>query len=83
MPRNQKRQLERLLLIQPRVTVRSIIQAQILLLEPLTPANALRDRIARQLEVHAAQVGVVFLVDLERAGELLEDGGEAAGFDFS
>jgi len=44
-----------LLLIQPRITVRRIIQTQILLLQPLTPSQTLRNRLPRQLQMHSPQ----------------------------
>lgn len=81
MPRNQKGQLERLLLIQPGIAVGRVIGVQILIVQALAAARALGDRVARELEVHAAQEGAVLLVDLERGGELREDVVEGARFD--
>ena len=81
MPRNQKRQLERLLLIQPGIAVGRVIGVQILIVQALAAARALGDRVARELEVHAAQEGAVLLVDLERGGELREDVVEGARLD--
>ena len=65
MPRNQERQLQRLLLIKPRIAVRRVVGVEILVVQALTTPRALCDRIARELEVHAAQEGAVLLVDLE------------------
>lgn len=81
MSRHQKRQLQRLLLIQPRIAKRRIIQAQILIYQTLASARTLRHCIARELEMHTAEEGVVVLVDFERGRELGEDAVEGARFD--
>lgn len=52
-PRHQKRQLQCLLLIQPRITKRRIVQTQVLLPQPFRTAHTLRHRLARQLQMHA------------------------------
>ncbi len=53
--RNQKRQLQRLFLIQPRVT-KTLIPTpfQIPLPQPFTPTYTFRDRLPRQLQMHAS-----------------------------
>lgn len=65
-PRDQKRQLEGLLLIQPRVAERRVIQTQVLLGQILRAAHTFRHRLPRQLQVHAAQIAVTGAVDAQR-----------------
>jgi len=78
---NQECELESLLLIEARVTVSRVIQAEILFDEALATAHAFGDGITRKLQVHATEEGTVLLVDLERGGDLGEDAAEVAGFD--
>jgi hypothetical protein len=81
MPRNQKRQLQRLLLIKPGIAVRRVVVAQVLIIQALATPRALRDRVARELQVHAAQEGAVLLMDFECRRQLRKDTVERAGLD--
>lgn len=81
MARDQEGQLESLFLVQPRIAECGVVQTKILFPESFTAAGALGHRIARQLEMHAAQEGVVLLVDLECRGELGKDAVEGASLD--
>ena len=47
-PRDQKRQLQRLLLIQPRITVRRVVQTEIVFCQSARSAHALRHRFTCQ-----------------------------------
>lgn len=78
---HQKGQLESLLLVQPRVAERRVVCRKVVLVEPLAAAQALGDGIARELEVDAAEVAALLLVDAERLLELAVDVVEAAGLD--
>src|SRR5690349_4680559 len=71
--RNQESQLEGLLLIQPRVAEAGVVGRQVALGEVLAAAEALRDGVARELEVDAAEVAALLLVDAQRLLQLLED----------
>jgi len=81
MPRNQKRHLQRLLLIQPRITITRVIRLQILLHQPLTAAHTLRDRIPGQLQMHAPEITPLLLVHLQRPLQLREDIPKPPGLD--
>lgn len=81
MSRNQERQLQGLLLIQPRVTVGSVVQAQVLVIKTLASSSALSNVVTSKLKMHAAQEGAVLLVDLQGGGELREDVVEGACLD--
>lgn len=81
MSRNQERQLQRLLLVEPRVAVGGVVQAQVLVVKPLASTGTFCDRIARKLQVHAAQERTMLLVDFQRRGELGEDVVEGASLD--
>lgn len=76
---HQKRQLKSLLLVQPRVAEGRVIRRKVVLVEPLAAAQALRNGIARELEVDAAEVASLLLVDAQRLLELAVDVVEAAG----
>ena len=65
MSRNKKSQLQRLLFVQPRVAVCSVVEAQILVYETLTSTSTLCDCIAGQFKVHATKERAVLLVNLE------------------
>jgi hypothetical protein len=65
MSRNQERQLQRLLLVQPRVAVRGVVQAQVFVYKTFTTSSTLCDRVSGKLKMHAAQVGIVLLMDFE------------------
>jgi hypothetical protein len=78
---HQECQLERLLLVQPRIAIRRVVQAQILIHQSLTPSGALCDRISSKLKMHTTQEGAVLLVDLESRRELREDAVERASLD--
>ena len=62
---NQERQLERLLLIQSRIAEARIICAKILGRQSLAATHTFRDGVSRKLEMHAAEVGAVLVVDAE------------------
>lgn len=76
---HQKRELESLLLVKPRVAEGRVIRRKVVLVEPLAAAQALGDGIARELEVDAAEVAALLLVDAQRLLELAVDVVEAAG----
>lgn len=78
MAGDQKGQLERLLLVQARVAVTGVVDAEVLVAEAFAAADAFRDGLAGELQVHAAQLAALFLVDTERVRELGEDGAELA-----
>lgn len=79
--RNEESHLEGLLLIEARVAVAGVVGGQVLLVEPLAAAHALGDGVAGELEVHAAQVAALLLVDGEGLLQLAEDVVEAARLD--
>ena len=81
MPCYKKRQLQRLLLVQPRIAVCRVVQAQILVHKALASACAFRDSVSGELQMHAAQERAVLLVDLESRLELREDAVERASLD--
>lgn len=78
---DQERQLQRLLLVEPGIAVCGIVQAKILVIQPLTSTSALCDRITGKFEVHTTQKRAVLLVDLQRRGQLREDVVERASLD--
>lgn len=78
---HQKGQLERLLLVQTRVTERRIVCRQVVFLQALTAAQTLGDRIARELEVHAAKIAALLLVDAQALLQLLVNVVEATSLD--
>lgn len=77
---NQKGKLQRLLLVQARVTERRVPLAQPLLGQPARTADTLRDGLAGEFEVHAAEEGLRGAVDLERLPQLGEDVAEVSCF---
>lgn len=79
-PRNQKCKLQRLLLVQARVTERRVPLAEPFLGQPARAADTLGDSLAGKLEVHAAEEGLSGAVDLERLAQLGEDVAEVACF---
>lgn len=79
--RNQEGQLQRLLLVQPRVAEARVVGGQVVLVEADAAAHALCDGVAGQLEVDAAQVAALLLVDAQRLLQLAEDVAEAPGLD--
>ena len=81
MIRHQECQLKRLLLVQPRVAEASVVGAQIILIQARAATQTLRDRIARKLQVHTAQVRPLLLVDTQRLLQLREDIAELACLD--
>jgi hypothetical protein len=62
---NQESQLQCLLLVESRIAVGGVVQAQVLIVEPLAATSTFSNRIASELEVHAAQERAVLLVDLQ------------------
>ena len=63
--RDQERQLQRLLLVESRIAVGSVVQAQVIIVKTLASASAFCDRVSSKLEMHATQEGTMLLVDLE------------------
>lgn len=63
--RDQKRQFQRLFLIQARITKRLIPASQVFVLQTLRATCAFRDRIACQLEMYAAEEGTAFCVNAQ------------------
>lgn len=61
---NQERKLQRLLLVQPWVAERRVVQTQVLVYQTFTSSSAFRHSITRELKMHATEEGVVLLVDL-------------------
>ena len=59
----QERELESLLLVEARVAVRGVVEAQVLFDGARASADALRNGLAGELEVHTAQVGAMLAVD--------------------
>jgi hypothetical protein len=78
MPRNQKRQLKRLLLVQPRIAIRRVIQAEVFLFQSFTAAYAFGDCVAGEFEVNATKERSVFFVDFECGREFVEYAAELA-----
>lgn len=81
MSSNQESQLQGLLLVQSRIAERGIVQAQVFFDQTFATADALRDSIARQLEMHASKERSMELVDLQRRRELRENAAEMASLD--
>lgn len=63
--RNQERQLQGLLLIEPRITVGGVIQAQVFIIKTLASTCTFCNRISCELEMHTTQEGAVLLVNLQ------------------
>jgi hypothetical protein len=63
---HQESELQRLLLVQSRITVRGVVEAQILVYKTFTATSALGDCISCELKVHATKERTMLLVDLER-----------------
>src|SRR5690606_12890585 len=80
-PADQHRELHRLLVVQTRVDLRLVRAREVGFLEAARAADALRDVVARELEVHAAQVAALLLVDPERRTQLGADVVEAPRLD--
>ena len=78
---NQKRQLQSLLLVQPWIAKAGVVGRQVILVEVLTPTQALRDSIARELQVNTTEVAALLLVDAQRLLQLAEDVAEGASLD--
>ena len=81
MVRHEEGELEGLLLVEAGVAEAGVVGRQVVLVEPLGAADALGDGVARELEVDAAKVAPLLLVDLERLLQLREDVVEAARLD--
>jgi len=81
MLRNQEGQLQRLLLIQPRIAEARIVCAEVIRIQRLAAAETLRDGLPRQLEVDAAKIRALLRVDLEGFLQLLQDVLEVARLD--
>jgi hypothetical protein len=62
---DQERKLQRLLLVQPWIAERCVVQTQVFVYQTFTPSSALRHGITRELKMHATKEGVVLLVNLE------------------
>lgn len=97
---NQECDIERLLVIESGVTVRSVVERQVLVFQLHRSSDALglpsvtfRSRqdthhrvavlvdFACQLEVYSTQDRLLLAVDLERAGDLLDDVGKVTGLE--
>lgn len=70
MGSDQKGQLEGLFLVEAGITVRGIVEAQVLLHGSRATADALGDGLAGELEVHTAQVSAMLAVDAQRRRHL-------------
>ena len=81
MSGDQKRQLQRLFLIQPRIAITGIICAQVLVPQPLAAPDTLRHRLPRQFQVHATQKPAVLFVYPQRATDFAQDAAELPRFD--
>ena len=66
VPGDQESQLQRLLLVKSRITVRRVIQAQILVHKSFATAGTLCHRVTSKLEMHATQEGAMLFMNLER-----------------
>jgi hypothetical protein len=73
MAGDQESKLKCLLLIQSRIAVCGVVQAQILFFQTFASAYALRDRITCQFEMDTTEVRAVLSMNLESARKLLED----------
>ena len=78
MSSDQKGEFECLFLVEAGIAVGGVICGEVVIGEALAAAGALGDGLARELEVHAAEVGSVGGVDGERLRQFVEDGAEAA-----
>src|SRR5665213_2825435 len=77
--RNQQRQLQGLLLVQPRIDRGAISPLQVSIRQAPRTTGALGHILAGQLDMHAAQVRPHFPVNAERKVDFLEDVLEATG----
>src|ERR1700722_20262437 len=71
--RNQHGQLERLLVVQPRIDGRPVCPLQVPIGKATGAPRALGDVLAGELDMHTAEVGPHFRVDPERQVQLFED----------
>lgn len=67
---NQKRKLQRLFLVQPRIAESLIPTTEILVLKTLRATRAFRDCVACEFEMYAAEEGAAVGVDAEGGGKL-------------
>jgi hypothetical protein len=67
--------------IQARITERRVVQTKILLREPSRPTGTLRNILARHFQMHAPQITIHLLMNLQRLLQLAEDILEAPGLD--
>ena len=74
-------QLQRLLLVQPRIAEGGVVQAQIVVDKPFASPRAFCDGIARELQMHATQERAVLFVNPERRRQLGEDAAEGSRLD--
>lgn len=81
MAGDEEGQLEGLLLVEPGVAEAGVVGGQVVLVEPLAAAEALGDGVAGELEVDAAEVAPLLVVDAQGLLELRVDVVEAAGLD--
>ena len=81
MTSNQESQLESLLLVQARVAVSRVVQAQIIFPKTLAAAKTLSDCVTGKLKVHTAKEGSQLLVDFEGRSNFRENGREVTGLD--
>lgn len=63
---HQESQLQRLLLVESRVAVSGVVQAEILLCQAFTSTCTFRYRIASQFKMHTTKERALLLVDLQR-----------------
>src|SRR5690606_21122605 len=77
-PGDQHSDLHRLFVVEARIDLRLVRARQIRLGQPSRAAGALRDVVAGQLEVDAAEIAAELAVDAKRCGELVADIVEAA-----
>ena len=77
--RDEERQLQRLLRVQPRVAGGLVAVGQVDVLDLLGAAEALGDVLAGELDVDAARVGAQRAVHLEEAEHLVDDPVEVPG----
>ena len=78
---DEEGQLEGLLLVEARVAEAGVVGGQVVLVEALAAAEALGDGVAGELEVDAAEVAPLLVVDAQGLLELGVDVVEAAGLD--
>src|SRR5205085_10642052 len=77
--RDLEGELDRLAGIEPRVAMRQVVGGETLFADLLSAADALRDVLPRQFEMHAAGVAALGEMDREGAVQLVEDPVEHAG----